>query len=52
MAKRRELIKEQTRMKDRREFLITLLNMAAVPLLIIAVGITIAVRRRSLQAAH
>lgn len=48
----RDLKKEQNRMKERREFLITTLNMLGVPLLIVAIGISVAMRRRAMQAAH
>lgn len=48
----RDLQKEQNKKKDQRELIITALNMLAVPLLVIAFGLIIAMRRRSLQAAH
>lgn len=48
----RDLQKEQNKKKDQRELIITALNMLVVPLLVIAFGLIIAIRRRSLQAAH
>ncbi|CAN5679417.1 GldG family protein [soil metagenome] len=48
----RDLQKEQNKKKDQRELIITALNMLAVPLLVIVFGLVIALRRRSLQAAH
>ncbi len=48
----RNLQKEQNKKKDQRESIITALNLLVVPLLVIAFGLMIALRRRSLQAAH
>ena len=44
--------KELNRDRDRVNLWITVLNMAAVPLLVIIFGVVVALRRRSLQAAH
>ncbi|MFZ4767044.1 MAG: Gldg family protein, partial [Roseimicrobium sp.] len=48
----REFQKEQSREKDRLEMVITALNILGVPLLLVALGLTLAVRRQSLRAAH
>lgn len=48
----REFQKELNREKDRKEMIITLLNFLGVPLLLIAFGITLALRRTALRAAH
>lgn len=48
----REFQKEQNREKDRMEMIITSLNILGVPLLLVAFGITLALRRSSLRAAH
>ncbi|TLD70765.1 hypothetical protein FEM03_10675 [Phragmitibacter flavus] len=48
----RELQKAQNRRKERLEMTITLLNLLAVPALVIAFGVVIAVRRRAMQAAR
>ncbi len=50
--KEREAAKELNRDRDRVNLWITVLNMAAVPLLVIIFGVVVALRRRSLQAAH
>ncbi|HSJ04221.1 MAG: Gldg family protein [Verrucomicrobium sp.] len=52
LKKERELKKELNRTKDRREFWITVWNLLGIPLLIVAIGLSVAMRRRSLQAAH
>ena len=48
----REIRKEQNRDKDRTEMWITAANFLVVPLLLIAFGVTLAMRRRNLRAAH
>jgi ABC-type uncharacterized transport system involved in gliding motility auxiliary subunit len=48
----RELQKEQNRKKDQMEMTITVLNLLAVPVLIIVFGIVLAMRRRTMQAAR
>lgn len=48
----RNFQKEQNKEKDHLEMLITALNFAGVPLLLVAFGITLALRRSSLRAAH
>ena len=50
--KKRDAEKELKKQKDHREMMITILNMAAVPLLVIIIGLVLAMRRHSLQAAH
>jgi ABC-type uncharacterized transport system involved in gliding motility auxiliary subunit len=50
--KKRDAEKELKRQKDRLEMIITTLNMAAVPLLVIIIGLVLAMRRHSVQAAH
>lgn len=51
-TKRRDAQKELNRDKDRLQMTITVLNMAAIPLIVILIGIVLAVRRHGLQAAH
>ncbi len=48
----RDLQKEQNRKKERVETMITLLNFLLVPAFIVAFGLAIAVRRRSVRAAR
>lgn len=48
----RSLVKAQNSRKERLEMNITLLNFLIVPTLVVLVGIVLAVRRRSLQAAR
>ncbi len=48
----RDIKKEQNKGKDRLETLITVLNLVIVPLLVITFGVALAIRRRSIQAAH
>jgi ABC-type uncharacterized transport system involved in gliding motility auxiliary subunit len=48
----RTIRKEQNRDKDRKEMQITALNILGIPLLLVAFGVTLAVRRSSLRAAH
>jgi hypothetical protein len=50
--KKRDAEKELKKQKDHREMMITILNMAAVPLTVIIIGLVLAMRRHSLQAAH
>jgi hypothetical protein len=50
--KKRDAEKELKKQKDHLEMIITTLNMAAVPLLVIAIGLVLAMRRHSVQAAH
>ncbi len=48
----RDIKKEQNKGKDRLEMLITVMNLVIVPLFIITFGVVLAIRRRSVQAAH
>ena len=48
----RNFQKDQNREKERVEMIITSLNIVGVPLLLIAFGIVLALRRSSLRAAH
>lgn len=48
----RDAEKELNRERNRLHMIITGLNMAAVPAFLIVVGLLLAIRRRSLQAAH
>ncbi len=48
----RDIRKEQNKGKDRVEMWITLLNFLIMPLAVIGFGIALAVKRRSLRAAH
>lgn len=50
--KKRDAEKELKREKDRLEMKITVANMVGIPLLVIAIGLVLAMRRHSLQAAH
>ncbi|WP_211325746.1 GldG family protein [Roseimicrobium gellanilyticum] len=50
--KKRDAEKELKKQKDHLEMIITTLNMAAVPLLVVAIGLVLAMRRHSIQAAH
>lgn len=48
----REFQKEQNKEKDNMEMIITSINILGIPLLLVAFGITLALRRSSLRAAH
>lgn len=48
----REFQKEQSREKDRTEMIITALNILVVPLLLVIFGVSLAMRRHALRAAH
>jgi ABC-type uncharacterized transport system involved in gliding motility auxiliary subunit len=50
--KKRDAEKELKRQKDSLEMKITIANMIGIPLLVIAIGLVLAMRRHSLQAAH
>lgn len=50
--KKRDAEKELKRQKDTLEMKITVANMIGIPLLVIAIGLVLAMRRHSLQAAH
>jgi ABC-type uncharacterized transport system involved in gliding motility auxiliary subunit len=50
--KKRDAEKELKKQKDRLETIITTLNLAAIPLLVVVIGLMLAMRRHTLQAAH